>query len=77
MVPFPKDGATQKLFCKNLNVVMVDNGVPNTNFMGFMVDNIQANWTAMRKIYGDGDLSLLIIGDEDTCLSIGLPTWIR
>lgn len=77
MVPFPKDGATQNFFCKNLNVVMVDNGVPNMNFMGFMVDNIQANWTAMRKIYGDGDLSLLIIGDEDTCLSIGLPTWIR
>ena len=63
-----EDGAAQTLFWKNLNVVMVDNGVPNANFKRFMVDSAQANWNAVRMIYKDGDPSLPIIAREHTCL---------
>lgn len=34
-----KDGATQKLLWKILNVVMVDDGVPYVNFKGFITKN--------------------------------------
>jgi hypothetical protein len=31
---------------------MANNGVPNPNFKGFMVDNVQANWNDVQIIYG-------------------------
>lgn len=34
---------------------MVENGVPNVNFKGFMADFAQANWNALRKFYGNVD----------------------
>ena len=34
-----KDGTTHIHLCKNLNVVMVEDGVSNVNFKGFVVDN--------------------------------------
>ena len=63
-----KDGAAQVLFWENMNSVMVENGVPNINFKGFMVDSAQANWNAVKAIYKDGDPSLSMVAREHTCL---------
>jgi hypothetical protein len=38
------------------------------NFKGFMADNAQANWNAVRKIYGVGDPSLPMVGRGRICL---------
>jgi hypothetical protein len=46
---------------QNLNKVMANNGVPNLNFKGFMVDNAQANWNVVRIVYGSGNASELMI----------------
>ena len=45
----------QTFFWKNLNSVMIENGVSNVNFKGFMADIAEANWNAIRQIYGGGD----------------------
>jgi hypothetical protein len=42
--------------------------VSKVNFKGFMADSAQANWNAVRKIYGVGDPSLPMVGRERTCL---------
>ena len=63
-----EDGTTQTLLWKNLNIVMAENEVLTVNFKGFMADNTQANWNAVIKIYGGGDLSLSMVGRECTCL---------
>ncbi len=36
---------------------MANNGVPNPNFKGFMVDDAQANWNVVRIVYGSGNAS--------------------
>jgi hypothetical protein len=63
-----EDARAQTIFWENLNVVMLENGVPNVNFKGFMADSAQANWIVVRKIYGDGDTSVPLEGRERTCL---------
>ena len=63
-----KDGTTQIYFWENLNVVMVENDVSKVNFKRFMTDNAQANWNAVRMIYGDGDPTLPMVVRERTCL---------
>jgi hypothetical protein len=40
---------------RELNDLMAKNGIKNTNFKGFMADGIQANWNAVRIVYGNGD----------------------
>ena len=32
------------------------------------MDNAQAYWNVIRKIYGEGDTSLPMVGREHTCL---------
>ena len=44
-----EDDVTQTLFWENLNYVMVENGVSNLNFKGFMADNAHVNWIAIKK----------------------------
>jgi hypothetical protein len=34
---------------------MANNGVPNPNFKGFMVNSTQANWNIVRIVYGSED----------------------
>jgi hypothetical protein len=34
---------------------MAKNGVENTNFKGFMVDNAQANWNVVEIVYGSAN----------------------
>lgn len=38
-----KDGATKELLWKNLNIVMTNNGVPDVNSKGFMINNAKEN----------------------------------
>jgi hypothetical protein len=40
---------------------MANNGVPNPNFKGFMVDNVHANWNIIWIVYGSGDPSELMV----------------
>jgi hypothetical protein len=50
-----KDTMVQCIMWRELNDLMAKNGVENTNFKGFMVDNAQANKNAVRIVYGSGD----------------------
>jgi hypothetical protein len=47
---------------------MAKNGVENTNFKGFMADSAQANWNAVRIVYGSGDPKVPMENRECTCL---------
>ena len=38
------------------------------NFKGFMVDIVQANWNAVKKIYAGDNPNLPIVSCEHTCL---------
>lgn len=42
--------------------------MPKVNFKGFMANRSQANWNAMRKIYGGGDPRMPMVNHEHTCL---------
>jgi len=45
----------QCVMWQNLNKVMANNGVPNPNFKGSMVDSVHANWNDVQIIYGSGN----------------------
>jgi hypothetical protein len=62
-----KDCDAQIVFWKNLNAVMERNGVVHTNFKGFMADSAQANWNAVRVIYGNGKKEDRMDDRERTC----------
>ena len=47
---------------------MLGNEVSKVNFKGFMGDDAQANWNAVIKVYGVGDLNLPMVGGECTYL---------
>ena len=40
--------------------------VPNPCFKGFMADSAQANWNAIRIVYGNGDPKVPMEGREKT-----------
>jgi hypothetical protein len=63
-----EDAATQMVLWKNLNDVMGRHGVPEPKFKGFMVDSAQANWNAVRVIYGSGDATIPMKDQERMCL---------
>ena len=50
-----EDVAAQTVFWRNLNAVLERHGVENLNFKGFMADCAQANWNAVRIVYGSSD----------------------
>ncbi len=52
-------------FIMKINM-MAKNGVHNTNFKGFMVDNAQANWNIIWIVYGSKDVNELMINNEQT-----------
>ena len=56
------------VFWKNVNDVMARHGVPSPKFKGFMADSAQANWNAVRMIYGSGDATVPMKDQERTCL---------
>jgi hypothetical protein len=53
-----EDAAAQMVLWKNLNDVMARHGIPEPKFKGFMADSAQANWNAVRVIYGSGDTTI-------------------
>lgn len=63
-----EDRDAQIVFWKNLNHVMARHGIPKPQFKGFMADSAQANWNAVREIYGSGDYTVPMEGRERTCL---------
>lgn len=63
-----KDCTVQVLFWTNLNSVVRRHGVQDIQFKGFMADSAQANWNAVRIVYGSGDISEPMPNRERTCL---------
>ena len=55
-------------FWRSLNVVMLQHGVDNPNFKGFMVDSAMANWHVVRIVYGSGSAHEVMDNRERTCL---------
>jgi hypothetical protein len=53
---------------REFNDLMAKNGVENTNFKGFVADSAQANWNAVRIVYGSGDPKVPMENQERTCL---------
>ena len=51
-----EDCTAQVLFWRNLNLVVQRHGVDDIQFKGFMTDSAQANWNAVRIVYGGGIL---------------------
>ena len=62
-----EDKDAQVLFWHNLNHVMARHSIPHPNFKGFMADSAQANWNAVRIVYGSGDPKVMMEGRERTC----------
>jgi hypothetical protein len=55
---------SQKLMWLALNNVMERNGVPNPYFKGFVADGDDANWMAVRIVYGNGNPNRKMVGRE-------------
>jgi hypothetical protein len=53
-----EDAAAQSVLWQNLNVVLARYGVPKHKFKEFMADSAQANWNAIRVIYGNGNAAI-------------------
>ncbi len=56
------------IFWHCLNKVMMQNGVSNPTFKGFMCDSAQTNFNAIRIVYGLGDPSIPMVDQERTYL---------
>ena len=63
------DAESQKHMWVALNKVMERNGVPNPYFKGFIANRDEANWEAVRVIYGNGDPNCKLVGRE-RCLDM-------
>ena len=63
-----EDHKAQVLFWENLNIVMARHDLPRHSFKGFMADSAQANWMAIRIVYGDGSPQNEMVNKERTCL---------
>jgi hypothetical protein len=59
------DAQTQ-VWLSMLNI-LDKNGVSNVNFKGFMCDNAQANFNAVRILFGSGDPTVPMENKERTC----------
>ncbi len=42
--------------------------IENVNFKGFMANNAQTNFNAMKRMFGFGDLTIPMVGRERICL---------
>lgn len=62
-----EDMEAQCLFWDSLNEVMEKNGCKPADFCGFMADEAQANWNAIRHVFNNGKDNILI-GRERSCL---------
>lgn len=62
-----EDTEAQTLFWTLLNNVMKKEGYKKPEFKGFMADEAQANWRAIRTVYNGGPDNVMI-GQERSCL---------
>lgn len=63
-----EDSDSQQLFWKMINHVMVKSGYPQADFHGFMADEAQANWRAVRAVFNGGPNNVMEEGRERSCL---------
>ena len=63
-----EDCTTQVLFWRNLKSVVQRHGLDDVQFKGFMADSTQANWNAVRIVYGGGDPTVPMENRERTYL---------
>ena len=57
----------QKQMWRSLLMVMEKHGVKNVNFAGFMAESAQANFNAVREIFGSGNKNKSMKDKERTC----------
>lgn len=62
-----EDTEAQILFWEMLNIVMKRSGHDHADFHGFMADEAQANWRAVRTVYNRGADNVMS-GRERSCL---------
>lgn len=62
-----EDEESQVLFWNNLNAVMKQCGHDPPDFAGFMADEAEANWLAVRRVYNGGPHNVME-GRERSCL---------
>jgi hypothetical protein len=60
-----------------LNEIMLKHGFPKPNFKGFMVNNTQANWNAIKIVYGFWDLYVMMVDKECTYLFHWIQSFSR
>ena len=58
----------QKQMWRSMLAIMEKHGILNVNFYGFMADSAQANFNAVREIFGSRDKSQPMENKERTCL---------
>ena len=63
-----EDADAQVIMWEALIRIMKKHGVPSPTFTGFMADSAQANFNAIRRIFGSGDPTIPMEGKERTCL---------
>jgi hypothetical protein len=49
-----------------LNEIMLKHGFPKSNFKRFMTNNTQANWNAIKIVYGFGGFFVMMVDKECT-----------
>lgn len=54
-----EDMEAQCLFWECINEVMIKNGCEKADFFGFMADEAQANWNAVRYVFNGGKKNVL------------------
>ena len=57
----------QKQMWMSLIAVMEKHGVTDVNFARFMADKAQANFNAVREVFGSGEKTQLMLGRKRTC----------
>ena len=60
-----EDKTSQVLYWHCLNEVMATHGFDAAKFFGFMADEAQANWNAVREVFNEGEE---MVGRERSCL---------
>jgi hypothetical protein len=63
-----EDMKAQQVMWTKLNDTLQKHDFPKSNFKGFMVDSVQANWNTIRFVYGLRDPFVRMIDKECTCL---------
>jgi hypothetical protein len=58
---------TQERVWLSMLSILEKHGLTNVNFKGFMCDSAQANFSAVRVIFGSGDPSIPMANKERTC----------